>query len=156
MLLSCHALSSSCNTRSLLPTGWQFFFHSGFQTATRCLPYFLTSCPAPAARSSMTLLWVRQRHALLQSSPLHDASTCNLEGLGLAEAWCYTHFIGTWGQVLSVQSMPKSIASRSQWHWTQVDFVTYLSFSVLHGKNIWVNVLREGLKGRHKTESHLR
>lgn len=34
--------------------------------------------------------------------------------------------------------------------------MTYLSFSVLHGKNIWVNVLREGLKGRHKTESHLR
>lgn len=97
MLLSCHTLSRSCNAKLWLPTGWQFFFHLGFQTVKHCLLYFLTTA-APTSCLSSTFFYfaiVHQRVALLQPFILHDASMCNLEGLLLIQAQHGMCFIGT-------------------------------------------------------------
>lgn len=58
IILNCHTLSRSCDTKSCPPPSWQFFFHLGFQTVELRLLYFLTSpppCPAPAVPSAVLL-----------------------------------------------------------------------------------------------------
>lgn len=124
IILNCHTLSRSCSTKLWPPPGWQFFFHLGFQTAELHLLYFPTSpppCPASALPSVMLLCVSRMRSC----SP----ARCMMQECAIQKG-CYWYspskVCALWahkvGQILSVQSIQKSISlcSKHQWKWTDL------------------------------------
>lgn len=125
IILNCHTLSRSHNTKLWPPRGWQFFFHLRFQTVELRLLYFLTSPPprpSSAVPSSVMLPCVSGTRSCSPAS-------CMMQECAIWKG-CYWYnpskVCALWahkvGQSLSVQSIQKSIplCSKHQWNWTDL------------------------------------
>lgn len=96
IILNCHTLSRSCNTKLWPPPGWVFlsFGISNSSTSFALFPHL----PTPMSCLSSTFFCcatMRQQDAFLQPRVLHDARMCNPEELLLIQSQQGVCLMGT-------------------------------------------------------------